>query len=211
MILCRLALGLKALWTIGLIFVSIQFPIQPAFSDIPAPHSYNLEYMISNVQDYRDFNFFLTGVNGDGNVSIVPKNKIFKSDSSLNKFKLNAIRIEEFDERAFEKDKAVYIENHAIQSNSIFPSTANYVASISVLPDRILIFLKVDDISAGNFNISREKALYHYPDGYKEEILLRGAELPFPPHHYSRPEMPGGFESYLAALILIVSALILRR
>lgn len=116
----------------------------------------------------------------------------------------------DFDEEEFRQNKAAYIEDNTIHSNSTFPSAADYVASISVLPDRISIFLTIDKISASVFSISRQKALYHYPDGYQEEVLLHGMDLPFPSHHYSSRES-AGFECYLTALILLISAVFLER
>lgn len=201
----------KAIWAICLIGISLQFPIEPAASDVPAVHSYNLEYMLSNAQDYRDFDFFVSGINGNSNVSLLPDNKPFKPDYGLREFRLNAIRKNDFDERAFAEDKAAYIKGNAIPSNSTFPSTSDYIASFSVLPDSILIFLKVDNLSESDFDVSREKASYHYPDGYEEDVVLRGAELAEPPHHYSRPVTTSGFESCLTTLILIISAFFLRR
>lgn len=204
-------IGRQVMFAIGLIFLAFPFSIDLAASDVPAIHSYDLEYIISNALYYREFCFFASGIDQTGNISSVPMNQPFKADSSLSDFKLNAIRKSEFDERAFNENKAEYIRNHAVASNSTFPSTADYEASISVLPDRILVYLNVDDISKDRFNISWEKALYHYPDGYQEEMPLGNAKVPFPPHHYTRPGMPEGFELLSSGLALVILAFVLKR
>lgn len=205
--------ALQVVYAICLIFLAFSFSIDLAVSDVPAVHSYDLEYVISNALDYRDFDFYASGIDQLGNISSVPMNRPFRADPGQDDFRLNAIRKSEFDERAFNANKAEYIKNHAIPSNSTFPSTANYEASISVLPDTIFVYLRVDDLSEerDRFNLSWEKALYHYPDGYQEEMPLGNAKVPFPPHHYTRPGMPGGFESLSSGLALIILAFVLKR
>lgn len=199
----------RAIWAIGLILVTLQLPIELAASDVPAVHSYDLEYIISNANDYRDFEFIMSGPNSDGNISLVPDHN-FKSNAGLTEFRLNAIKKTNFNEREFMLNEAAYIENNTMPSNSTFPSSVDYVASNSVLPDRISIILAIDKLNTGGFNISKQKALYHYPDGYQEEVYLHGMELPFPPHHYSRRES-GGFEYYSTVLILLISTPFLKR
>ncbi|MHC1686204.1 MAG: hypothetical protein AB9879_00540 [Methanothrix sp.] len=205
--------ALQVVYAICLIFLAFSFSIDLAVSDVPAVHSYDLEYVISNALDYRDFDFYASGIDQLGNISSVPINRPFKADPEPGDFRLNAIRKSEFDERVFNANKAEYIKNHAIPSNSTFPSTANYEASISVLPDTIFVYLRVDDLSEerDRFNLSWEKALYRYPDGYQEEMPLGNAKVPFPPHHYTRPGMPGGFESLSSGFALIILAFVLNR
>ncbi len=121
----------RAAWAIALILVSLQFPIEFAASDVPAVHSYDLEYTISNAWDYRDFDFIMSGANGDGKISLVQADQPFRSSEGSAEFRLNAVKKADFDEQEFRANEAAYIENNTIPSNSTFPSTVDYVASIS--------------------------------------------------------------------------------
>jgi len=208
----RIAAALQAMWTICLVFVSMQLPVDLAASDVPAVHTYNLDYAISNPHDFPDYVLLVGGTGGGGNISIVAGGEAFRADG-LDEFRLRAVKKEKFDESKFREEGAEYIRDNSIPSNRTFPSTASYVASISVLPDKISVLLRIDQLEGDSFNVSMEKALYHYPDGYREEVQLRGADLStMPPHHYTRPkEMAGGLESFPAVSVLLLLARVLRR
>lgn len=66
----------RAIWAIGHISVALQLPVEPAASDVPTAHTCDLEYMISNANDYRDLEFIMSGPEGDGNISRVISSRI---------------------------------------------------------------------------------------------------------------------------------------
>lgn len=134
------------------------------------------DYTITNINDFPDYVFLTSSVIwGWDYASILNSTGSFGGGYKLDGFHVHAIRSANFDKERFfsqrqENDQGVVnCTDYCLNNTKIVSSDLTLPRSVSVqetIPlQKILVQLKVEDITDRTLNISKTKMLYYYANG----------------------------------------------
>ncbi|MDI6643499.1 MAG: hypothetical protein QME14_00445 [Methanobacteriaceae archaeon] len=195
-------------------FIFLLSTTSAAYADViePGMKQVNLNYQISNINDYPDYVFLLRGIPYP-DIEIINSSKF--SFYKLSNVSIYAIKRDDFDASIINKSSEEiqsFFENNSklIKSDISLEGSYGDVKIENPLKEATII-LEIKDINSTNLIIEKSKIIYTFEDGsQQEEIIKDQNDLPEPSKGINLADYWWIFLGVLIILVIVIMVIIKR-
>lgn len=166
---------------VAILVVLLLLPCASADVKVEGWREQSYDYVISNINDFPDYVFLTSSaIWGWEYATVINSTGHFGGGYKLDSFIVHAVKASDFDRQEFSGQGNVsdqeavnctdYCQNNAliVSSNLTLPKATSVQEMIPL--QKIEVYLKVNNITSQDLNISKTRMLYYYSNGTVQEM-----------------------------------------